>query len=99
MFSCPLFPWTTSSAATADSCHVHSSSPLAMADQVQGAGYSEFKVETDAADLKLETDAAALELETNVTALQLEIDAIVLDLEMEIDVSQEILKQKRYSAD
>jgi hypothetical protein len=64
-----------------DSCHIHSSSPLAMSDQVQGAGYSESKVEIDATTLKLETDTSALDLET-VT-----------------DVSQEISKQERYSAD
>jgi hypothetical protein len=70
-----------------------------MADQVQGVGYSEFKVDTDVADLKLETDTAALKLETDVTALQLETGATILDLEMEIDMSHEILKQERYSAD
>jgi hypothetical protein len=76
--------------AAVDSCHVHSLSPLAASDQVQGAGYSESEVETDMAILKLETDAAALELET---------DAAALKLETEIDVSQEISKQKGYSAD
>jgi hypothetical protein len=34
-----------------------------MSDQVQGAGYSESKVEMDATALKLETDMVALELE------------------------------------
>jgi hypothetical protein len=64
MVSCPLFPWTTSSAAVADSCHIHSLSPLATSDQVQGVGYSESEVETDATNLELETDAATLKLET-----------------------------------
>jgi hypothetical protein len=90
MVACPLLPWTISSAAAVDSCHVHSSSPLATSDHVQGAGYSEFEVETDVAALKLETDAAALELETEVGALK---------FEMETDVSQLISKQERYSAD
>jgi hypothetical protein len=83
MVSCPLFPWTTSSATTADSCHVHSSSPLAASDHVQGAGYSKSKVEIDAANLKLDTDAAALELETDATTLKLETYITILDLEME----------------
>jgi hypothetical protein len=80
----------TSSAATADSCHVHSSSPLAASDQVQAVGYSESEVETDAADLELETDATTVELGT---------DAVDLDLETETDVYQEISKQERYLAD
>jgi hypothetical protein len=92
MVSCPLFPGMTSSAVTADSCHVHSSSPLATSDQVQGAGYSESEMETNMVDLKLETDAATLELEMDTTALELEIDTTVLDLETEIDVYQEISK-------
>jgi hypothetical protein len=51
-------------AAVVDSCHVHSLSPFATSDQVQGVGYYEFKVETNDVDaLELETDAAALELE------------------------------------
>jgi hypothetical protein len=62
----------TSSAAVVDSCHVHSSWPLAAADQVQGEGYSKSKVETDVADLELETNVAALELETDATVLNLE---------------------------
>jgi hypothetical protein len=86
MTSCPLFPWTTSSAAAVDSCHIHSSSPLAISDQVQGVGYSESEVETDATDLKLEIDAAALELEMDIAGLELERDIIVLDFETEIDV-------------
>jgi hypothetical protein len=73
----------TSSAAAADSCHIHSSSPLVVSDQVRGVGYSKSEVETDVADLELETD---------VTALELEIDATLLDLEMETDVYQEISK-------
>jgi hypothetical protein len=32
MVSCPLFPWTTSSVAAADSYHVYSSPPLAAPD-------------------------------------------------------------------
>jgi hypothetical protein len=57
---------------------------------VQGARYSESEVETDAADLELETDAATLKLEMDSTAPK---------LETETDVSQEISKQERYSAD
>jgi hypothetical protein len=50
----------TSSAATVETCHVQSSSPLAWQqratpDQVQG--YSDSEVETDAAALELETNA------------------------------------------
>jgi hypothetical protein len=89
----------TSFAATADSCHVHSSSSLDMSNQVQGAGYSESEVETDVDDLELETDADALELEMDVAALELESDATVLDLEIETDMSQEISKKERYSVD
>jgi hypothetical protein len=90
MVSCPLFPWTTSSTAAADSFHVHSLSPLVVADQMQGVGYSESEVETDAVDLKLQTNVAALELETDAGTLDLETDATILDLETAIDVSQEI---------
>jgi hypothetical protein len=89
----------TSSAATADSCHVHSSSSLVAADQVHRVGYFESEVETDMADLELEIDTAALELETDVVALELGTDAVVLNLERETDVSQEISNQERYSAD
>jgi hypothetical protein len=89
----------TSSTPAVDSYHIHSLSLLAAADQVQGAGYSESKVEINVADLKLETDAVALQLEMDIAALELETDATVLDLEMETDVSQEISKQKRYSVD
>jgi hypothetical protein len=87
MVDCPLLPWTTSSTAAIDSCHVHSSSPLATSDQVQGVGYSESEVETDAAALELETDVTALKLETDTTALELETGTPALDLEMETDVS------------
>jgi hypothetical protein len=80
----------SSSADVIDSCHVHSSSPLAVADQVLGAGYSESEVETDTADLELEIDAAALKLET---------DATILDLETKTYVYQEILKQESYLTD
>jgi hypothetical protein len=83
MVSCPLFPWTTSSTTVVDAYHVHSSSPLATSDHVQGAGFSESEVETDTTGLELETDVAALELETDTT---------ILDLEIETDVSQEISK-------
>jgi hypothetical protein len=84
-----------SSAATVESCHLHSSSPLArqqgaMFDQVQGAVYSECEVETDVASLELEMDMAALKLE---------MDMVTLKLETEMDVSQEISKQERYSVD
>jgi hypothetical protein len=88
----------TSSAATTDSCHVLSSSSLVVIDQVHRVGYSRSKVETDATDLELETDVTALELEMDVVALELGTDAAVLNLEREIDVSQEISKQERYSA-
>jgi hypothetical protein len=57
---------------------------------VQGAGYSEFE---------LETNMVALELETNATALELEADTVALELETETDVSQEISKQEQYLAD
>jgi hypothetical protein len=56
----------TSSGAVGDSCRVHSSSPLLASNQVQGAGYFEFEVETD---------AVPLQLETSVTDLKLEMDA------------------------
>jgi hypothetical protein len=90
-----LLPWTTSSAAAGDSCHVHSSSPLPVSDQVQGVGYSESEVETNmtalqletfVATLELETDTVDLELETDTADLELETDAVALDLETETDV-------------
>jgi hypothetical protein len=87
----------TSFAVAADSCHVHSSSPLTTADQMHGMGYSESEMETDTTDLELETDATAFELETDTIALELETDATTLELET--DASQEILKQERYSVD
>jgi hypothetical protein len=59
----------TSSIIAGDSCHVHSSSPFASSDQVQGVGYSESEVETDASALKLETDATDVELETSMSSL------------------------------
>jgi beta-galactosidase beta subunit len=80
----------TSSAVLVDACHVHSSSPLVVADQVQGVGYSESEAETNAADHELETDVAALELETDAVALELETDAIVLNLETETHMSGNI---------
>jgi hypothetical protein len=89
----------TSSTAVAGSCHVHSSSPLAASDHMQGPGYSESEVETDTTALELETTMAALELEMNATALELETDTTALDLKTETDVSQEISKQEGYSAD
>jgi hypothetical protein len=58
---------------------------VSLMQQVQGVGYSESKVETDATDLELETN------------IELETDATVLDLETETDVYHEILKQERYS--
>jgi hypothetical protein len=66
---------------------------------VQGARYSEFKVETFVAMLELETSVGALELETDATPLELEMDAAPLKLETEMDVSQEISKQEQYLAD
>jgi hypothetical protein len=108
MVACPLLSWTISSAVAGDSCHVHSSSPLTASDQVQRAGYSESEVETDVGALELETDVVALELETNAVTLELETDAATLeletdtttlDLEMEANMSQEISKHARYSAD
>jgi hypothetical protein len=89
----------TSSVAATDSCHVHFSLPLVVADQVQGVRYSESEVETDTTDPKLETDVASHEMEMDAAAPELETDAAVLDLEMETDVSQELSKQERYSAD
>jgi hypothetical protein len=68
----------------ADSCHIHSLSPLLASDQVQGAGYSEFEVETDMTALQLEIFAAALELETSMAALELEIDIAALELETNV---------------
>jgi hypothetical protein len=57
-------------------------------------------VETDdAAALKLETDTAPLELETDAAPLKLETNATPLELELETDVSKEISKHERYSAD
>jgi hypothetical protein len=92
-----LLPWRTSSAAAGDSYHVHSSSPLAASDQVQGVGYYESEAETDAAALQLETSAACLKLEKDATALELEAGAAGLELER--DVPRETSKQERYSAD
>jgi hypothetical protein len=105
----------TTSAAAVDSCHMHSSLPLAASDQVQEYSESEvetdgaalelendvaaLKLETDATDLELKTDAATLKLETDTTALKLEIDTTALDLDMETDVSQEIPKVERYSTE
>jgi hypothetical protein len=56
---------------------------------VQGAGYSESELETNATALELMTDVVALELEAGMTTLE---------LKTETDMSQEILKQERYSA-
>jgi hypothetical protein len=53
-----------------DSSHVHSSSPLAASDQVQGAGYSKSEVETNLAALQLENSVTDLELEIDVTTLE-----------------------------
>jgi hypothetical protein len=41
-----------------------------VSDQVQGAGYSEFKVETFMTTLELEMDTAPLELETEIDMSQ-----------------------------
>jgi hypothetical protein len=61
---------------------------------VQGAGYSESKVEIDAIDLELETNVTALELEMDAAAIELETNTTVLDLETETYVYQEISKQR-----
>jgi hypothetical protein len=79
----------TSFTVATDSCHKHSSSPLPAADLVQGAGYSESEMETEAANLKLETNAAAFELETDAAALELETNVVILHLETETDMSKE----------
>jgi hypothetical protein len=81
--------WTESSAVAGDSCHVHSSLPFPLSDQVRGMGYSESEVETD---------MATLQLQMNTTTLELEIDATALDLETETDMPQGLSKQERYSA-
>jgi hypothetical protein len=103
MVAWPLLPWTTSSTAVVASPLLPSSSlaqqKRVMSDQVQEARYFESDVETFAATLELETSSAALELETNTTPLELETDLAPLELETETDVSQEISKQERYSAD
>jgi hypothetical protein len=85
-----LLVWRTSFTAAGDSCHIHSSSPFSTSDQVQGAGYSEFEVETDVTALQLETSVPDLELETVATALELETDTT--NLELETDVPQETSK-------
>jgi hypothetical protein len=79
--ACPLLSWTKSSTVVGDSCHVHSLSLLSASVQVQGSGYSESKVETDAAALQLEISVTALELETDVAGLELETSAAGLKLE------------------
>jgi hypothetical protein len=76
----------TSYTVVVNSYHVHSSSPLATSNQVQGARYSGSEVEIDVANLELETDVAALELEMDTIALELETYAVVFYLEMETDV-------------
>jgi hypothetical protein len=65
-----------------DSCHIHSLSPFPASDQVQGSGYSESEVETDAAALQMETFVTALELEMDAAGLELETSAAGLELEM-----------------
>jgi hypothetical protein len=102
------------STALGDSCHIHSSSPLPLSDQVHGLGYTKSEVETDKAAIQLETSTVTLELETDATALELKTDAAGLELEMnartleldktlylemEIDVPQGLSKQERYLAD
>jgi hypothetical protein len=74
-----LLPWTTSSAAAVDSCHISSSSLLAI-----DVGYFKSEVETDAAALKLEIDVVALELETHTAALELKTNAAPLDWETNV---------------
>jgi hypothetical protein len=107
--------WTKSSAATGDSCHVHSSLPLPTFDQVPGLGYSEvetdmaalqletpttaLELEMNVAGLKLDTSTTGLELETNIAALELATDTTALDLEMETDMPQGLSKQESYLAD
>jgi hypothetical protein len=90
----PLLPWMTSSTIAVASPLLPSSSLARQKrttfDQVQGVGYSKFEVETSVAVLELETDVAPLKLET---------DAAPLELETEMDVSQEISKQERYSTE
>jgi hypothetical protein len=90
-----LLSWTKSSAATGDSCHVHSSLPLTASDQVQGVGNSKSEVETDVAALELETSATTLELDTNTATLELETDVATLDLEIETELAQEISQQSQ----
>jgi hypothetical protein len=94
MVAWPLLPWMTSSIVAVASPVLPSSSlarqKRVASDQVQRAGYSESEVDTSTVALQLETFMAALELET---------DAAPLKLETEMDVSQEISKQERYSAD
>jgi hypothetical protein len=102
-----------SSAAAGDSSHIHLSSPLPAFDQVQGLGYVESEVETDATALQLESSMASLELVTSVAGLELETDAAglelemnataleletILDLEIETDVPSGLSKQEMYSA-
>jgi hypothetical protein len=64
---------------------------------VQGAGYSESEVETDATALQLDTSVADLKLEMDTTVLELEAD--MAGLKLETDVPQETSKQERYWAD
>jgi hypothetical protein len=47
----------------------------------------------------VEIDATALELETDAATLELEMDTTALKFETETNMSQEISKQERYSAD
>jgi hypothetical protein len=70
---------------------------LVASNQVQGAGYSESKVEANAGALQLETFAADLKLEADATALELEVDTA--GLKFKTDMPQETSKQERYLAD
>jgi hypothetical protein len=98
-----LLSWTKSSTTVGNSCHVHSSSQLPMSDQVQGTGYSESKVETDAAALQLETSVTAIELETGTGALELETSVTALELEtfmtaLELEMDVTALELETYVA-
>jgi hypothetical protein len=70
-----------------------------VSNQVQGARYFESKVETYVVALELEAFIAALELQTDAAPIELETDVAPLELETKKDMSPEISKQERYSAD
>jgi hypothetical protein len=56
MVACPLLPCMTSSTAVHCSSSLLADQKGATSNQLQGVGYSESEVETDAATLELETD-------------------------------------------